>query len=171
MNRRITFRLSLLAALVLASTTALSMLSGAARAQTAKDLVGTWKIVSSVSTAADGTKTANFGPHGIGNIIYESNGRFTAVQINPDIPKFASNNRAQGTPDENKAAVSGSLAEIGTYSVADKVITLKIEGCSYPNWTGTNQKRTIASLTADDMTLAFGGSFGGESETIWKRIK
>jgi hypothetical protein len=156
----------------LASTAMLGMLSSAAHAQTtAKDLVGVWQIASNVTTLPDSRTIQSFGPHGIGNQIFLSNGRFTAVQVNPDMPKFKSNNRAQGTADENKAAVIGGLAEFGTYSVADNVITLHIEGCTYPNWIGTDQKRNITSFTGDEMNLAFGGSFGGQSKLTWKRIK
>ncbi|MFM0136318.1 lipocalin-like domain-containing protein [Caballeronia grimmiae] len=56
-----------------------------------------------------------------------SNGHFAWVIVNPDTPKFASGNRAQGTADENKTAVLGGLAFFGTYSVKDKVSYLKIE--------------------------------------------
>jgi hypothetical protein len=31
--------------------------------------------------------------------------------------KFASNNRNEGTPEENKAIVQGSIAHFGTYTV------------------------------------------------------
>ena len=57
MNRRNIFSLSAITGLGLASTAILGMLSGAAYAQTAKDLVGTWQYVSSVNTAPNGTKT------------------------------------------------------------------------------------------------------------------
>jgi hypothetical protein len=135
----------------LASTAMLGMLSGAAHAQTAKDMVGTWQLVSSVGTAADGTKTNGFGPHGMGIAIFESNGRFALVLINPDVPKFTSNNRAQGTPDENKAVVTGSIAYFGTYSIADKVLTEKIVASTYPNYNGTEQKRDITAFNGDEM--------------------
>jgi hypothetical protein len=156
----------------LASTAMLGMLSGAAHAQTAKDLVGTWQMVANVNTAANGTKTDAFGPHGIGIAIFESNGHFAVLNNNPDVPKFTSNNRGQGTPDENKAVVIGNLDYFGTYSVADKVLTVKIEGGTYPNWIGTDQKRTIISLTADDLKYSVAvPTIGGQSEVDWKRIK
>jgi hypothetical protein len=44
------------------------------------------------------------------------------------LPKLASANRGQATPEENKAIVEGSLAYYGTYSVsdADKMITVHL---------------------------------------------
>lgn len=77
----------------------------AAAAQTAKDLVGTWINISNVNIRQDGSRVDAFGPKGTGLAIFASNGRFAIVNINPDTPKFASNNRAQGTSEENKAAV------------------------------------------------------------------
>ena len=56
----------------LASTAMLGMLSGPAHAQTAKDLVGTYQLVSAVSTAADGTKTNAYGPNPVGIAIFDS---------------------------------------------------------------------------------------------------
>jgi uncharacterized protein (DUF2147 family) len=146
-------------------------LSGAAVAQTAKDLVGTWTMVSNVNTRADGSKIDVWGPHGKGIAIFESNGRFAIVNVNPDTPKFASNNRSTGTPDENKATVQGSLSLFGTYSVDGKVITYKIEGSSYPNWTGTEQKRNVTSFTGDELHYTLPGSIGGTSDNVWRRVK
>jgi hypothetical protein len=72
-----------------------------AAAQTAKDLVGTWTNVSNVNVRQDGTRVNQFGPKGTGLVIFESNGRYSIINFNPDVPKFASNNRAQGTTAEN----------------------------------------------------------------------
>jgi hypothetical protein len=73
---------------------------GPAIAQTAKDLVGTWTNVANVNIRQDGTRVNVFGPNGKGLAIFDSNGRFAIVNVNPDTPKFAANNRAQGTPTE-----------------------------------------------------------------------
>ena len=102
---------------------------------------------------------------------FDDKGRFVIVNARPDLPKFASNNRNQGTPDENKAIVQGSLSLFGTYSVADKVITYKVEASSWPGWTGTEQKRTIISFTGDELTYTLAGSIGGTSETKIRRLK
>jgi hypothetical protein len=171
MNLRSIFSLSAMTGLGLAATAILGMWSGAAHTQTAKDLVGTWQMSANVNTAADGTKSDAYGPHGIGSAIFESNGRFAIVIINPDVPKFTSNNRAQGTPDENKAVVTGSLAYFGTYSIADKVVTMKVDGSTYPNSRGTDEKLTIISLTGDDLKWALAVSQGGQNQSTWKRIK
>ena len=146
-------------------------LPGAALAQTAKDLVGTWTNTSNVNVRVDGTRTDVFGANGKGTIIFDSTGHYASVTLNADIPKFASGNRNTGTPEENKAVVQGSLAHFGTYTVADKVITLKVEGSTWPAWAGTEQKRTIVSFTGDEIKWTLPASIGGTGEVGWKRVK
>ena len=94
-----------------------------------------------------------YGPNPKGIVIYTSDGHFALVNARSDLPKLASNSRARGTPEEDKAVVEGSLAYFGTYSVneADKVITPKVEGSTFANMIGTDQKRIITSLTADEL--------------------
>ena len=141
-------------------------------AQTAKDLVGTWTNVSNVNIRQDGSRVDVFGPRGTGLAIFESNGRFAIININPDTLKFASNNRAQGTPEENKAAVLGGIALFGTYTLgADKVINFKVEGSTYPNWTGTDQKRNVSSFATDEFKWTLPASIGGTAEVTWRRVK
>jgi len=154
------------------ATLALASLPTAAIAQTAKDLVGTWQLVSNVNIRQDGSKVDLFGPNPKGIAIFEANGNFAIINLNPAVPKFASNNRAQGTPAENKAAVEGSIALFGTYAVgADKVISFKVEGSSYPNWSGTEQKRNVAGFTGDEFKWTLPASVGGTAEVAWKRLK
>lgn len=147
------------------------ILPGAAVAQTATDLVGTWSNVSNVNIRQDGSRADVFGPRGTGQAIFGSNGRFAIVNVNPDTPKFASNNRAQGTPEENKAAMLGGIALYGTYSVVNEVIVFKIDGSTYPNWTGTEQKRSVKTFAKDEFTWSLPASIGGTAEVTWKRLK
>ena len=124
------FRLAIVAAL--ASQAAMFSWS-TALAQSAGDVVGTWTLVSSV-TEKDGTKTDQFGSGAKGMMILDAEGHFMLTIIGPDLPKFASNNRAGGTPEENKAVVSKTIAMIGTYSVnsADKTLTFKVDSATFP---------------------------------------
>jgi hypothetical protein len=92
---------------------------------------------------------------------------------NGDLPKFASNSRTNGTADENKAVVQGSISHFGQYIVspADKSIVFHIELSTYPNFNGTEQKRSF-ELIGDELKYtvpAFSG--GGTAVAIWKRAK
>jgi hypothetical protein len=160
--------------LILCATTALgiAMLPGNAAAQTAKDIVGTWKQVTNINIAPDGRRSEPFGPNPNAIITFDANGRFVTVTTRPDVPKFGSNNRMQGTAEENKAMVQGGIAYFGTYSVVDKVIVEKVEGSTWPNWTGSEQKRPIISLTGDEMKVSVPvASLGGTGEVTFRRVK
>jgi hypothetical protein len=58
----------------------------------------------------DGKKTDLYGPDPQGRIVFDPDGRISFIVTRSDLPKFASNNRQAGTPEENKAIVQGSLA-------------------------------------------------------------
>ena len=141
----------------------------AVKTLTARDMVGSWSLESDVSTTPDGHELLPFGPTPRGLAIFNPDGRFAIVLSRPDLPRFASDNRMKGTAAENEAIVRGSFAFFGTYSVADGVIVQHIEGGTWPEWVGTDQKRTITSFAKDEQTWTTVPSFGGKSELRWSR--
>jgi hypothetical protein len=170
MTRRNAFRL---AGAVAWSALAAAVLSPPVAAQSASDIVGTWTLVSSV-TERDGVKTDQFGNGAKGMLVLDGSGHFMLTIIGPDLPKFASNNRAGGTPEENKAVVSKSIAMFGEYSVStsDKTLTFKVDSATFPNWNGTEQKRLLAPIEADVLKYVTPtASSGGVGTVTWKRIK
>ncbi|HYC16507.1 MAG TPA: lipocalin-like domain-containing protein [Pseudolabrys sp.] len=134
------------------------------------DLVGVWSLQSDVTVTSDGRKLWPFGPNPKGIAIFDGTGHFAIVTSRPDLPKFASDNRMQGTAEENEAIVRGSIAFFGTYSVKDDVIVQHIEGGTWPSWVGTDQNRTITSFANDEQTWTTIPSFGGKSELRWRRV-
>jgi Lipocalin-like domain len=87
-------------------------------------------------------------------------------------PKFASNNRLQGTPEENKAAVHGCNPHWGRYAVTeDGAILFKIAHAMFANWEGTEQKR-LYTIKGDELTYKVPtASGGGTAQLVWKRAK
>ena len=139
-------------------------------AQTAKDLVGSWTLVSAV-TEREGVKSDIFGPTAKGALVFDARGRYTITFISPELPKFAANNRAAGSPEENKAVVVGSLAHFGTYTVdeADKSFTFHIECSTYPNWSSSTQRRAF-SVAGNELAYTDpNASAGGRARVIWRR--
>jgi hypothetical protein len=137
-------------------------------------LVGAWTVVSSDNVAPDGSKRQLFGSNPTGIVILDASGRYAQILVRPGRPKFASNNRLQGTAEENKAAQEGAVAHHGTWTVneADKTVVLRIETAVYPNQDGTEAKRSISSLTADELKWTNPASgAGGTTETVWRRAK
>lgn len=167
MRKRSSFALVLLASILLVAGT-----MAAQQLPTAKQLAGTWKLVS-ITIEKSGQKTDMYGPNPQGITIFDRNGHFSRLISRSDVSKFASNNRLAGTPEENKAAVQGSIAYFGTYScnAADKSCMVHIEGSSFPNWVGVDQKRLL-TLSGDELREANSApSTGtGSAQVVWKRV-
>jgi Lipocalin-like domain len=145
----------------------------AAQQKTLKEqLVGTWAFVSTTGKLADGTPAWGSGPKGL--LIFTDNGRYSSIITRTGVPKFAAKNRMQGTPDENKAAVQGSIASFGTFMVdeANKSFTVRYEGSTYPNNEGAEQTRPF-TITGDELKVInpASSSTGGQSELTYKRAK
>src|SRR5204862_204186 len=122
MKRLGILNLSLISALALATVPA------AAQQKTLKEqIIGTWNIVSSDSTTPDGKKEQVFGPNPKGILIFDANGQTVQIIVNPAVPKFKVDNRLKGTSEENTAAVRGTTATFGTYTVdeASKTIIVR----------------------------------------------
>ena len=136
-----------------------------------QQLVGNWLVVAQ-SVEKDGKKIERFGSTPKGIFMFDGNGRFAAMLMRSDLPKFASNNAMAGTDEENKAVVQGSIAFYGTWSIPeapDTVIT-RIEGSSYPNWDGLEQKRSMV-IAGDELRLCVTAAIGGTSCMVAKRVK
>jgi len=140
-----------------------------------EQLVGAWTLVSAESVRPDGSRAPAFGPNPRGTMIFSNDGHFTLVQMRAELPKIAANSRDQGTPEENKAIVQGSIAYFGTYSInePEKVINLKLAGTTFSNLlAGGDQKRIITSLTQDELKFTNPKSPSGVTlEVVWKRAK
>jgi len=68
--------------------------------------------------------------------------------------------------------VQGSICYFGRYTIdeAAKAFIFHLEGCSFPNWTGTDQKRSF-SLAGDELTWSGVGSSGRPFHNVWKQAK
>ena len=88
------YRIALLTTVTLASFA----LPSIAAAQSAKDIVGTWTLVSSEITMPDGKKTPGFGTKPTGMLVFTEDGHFIYLYTRSDLPKIASNSRATTTP-------------------------------------------------------------------------
>jgi Lipocalin-like domain len=137
-----------------------------------RQLVGTWTYVSSTAKLPDGTPL--WGPNPRSLLIFTDNGRFSWQVFRSDRPHVGSNDRRDATADENKAIMQGSLAYFGTYSVneADKTLMSRIEGATFPNSEGEEQKRIITRLTADELRYSNPETtLGASVEAVWRRVR
>jgi hypothetical protein len=138
-----------------------------------EQLTGTWIIVSTDQTAPDGTKHQLFGPNPKGILVLDATGQYAQIIVRPGRPKFKANNRQEGTPDENQAAVQGTTATFGTWSVDEgsKTLMVRIESGMYPNQDGTESKRPV-SVSGDELKITNPATASGmKSDNVWRRAK
>jgi hypothetical protein len=161
--------------LTIGAVAGLGLLPRAAAAQQKslrEQIVGTWTLVSWVLTRPDGTKNYRFGNNPKGINMFGSDGRYSLIIVQPDLPKLASNDATKATAEEAQAIVRGSIAYFGTYDVdeASKTLTLQLDGTTLANQLGLPQKRKIDAISADEMRYSNAIAVGGGSiEVAWKR--
>ena len=137
-----------------------------------EQLMGAWTIVSATSKLPDGTLA--WGDNPLGLLVFTSSGHYSTQLMRSDLPKYASNNRAKGTPEEYKAIAMGSVANYGTYSVdeANKSFTISYDGSTFPNRKGIKETRPFV-IEGDELRITNPApSTGGEtSQLIYRRAK
>jgi hypothetical protein len=149
----------------------LALLPGNAGAQQKplkEQLVGTWKLVSADS--------AVFGQNPKGILVFDGNGNYSLTIVRSDFPKFAASTVNKGTAEEYKAVMTGMITSFGTYSLNEgaKTIMTHVEGSSFPNLFGGEQKRIISSLTGDELRYTNPTAVVGApsaAETVWRRAR
>ncbi len=139
----------------------------------AKQIQGAWTLVS-IYNEQDGKKIEPFGSQPRGSLILTPNGRFSMILMKANLPRFAANNRMQGTAEENQAVVQGSLVYFGTYAVASEkehTVNMHVEGSTFPNFTDQDQKRVMI-VKGDELHVTSPTStIGGVAYVVWKRAK
>lgn len=91
-------------------------------------------------------------PHGI--VIFTPDGRCVVEIFRSDRKKFASNDRAAGTPEEYKDAIMSTSGHFGHYvvDVEKSTISFKVDRASFPNWDDTTR---VGTFTLTGGTLAW----------------
>jgi hypothetical protein len=180
MNRHTTLAMTTTALLCLAVGLSASV-SLAQQKSLKEQLVGTWTLVSSDQVRRDGSKLQQFGANPKGINVFNANGHFflmiassgSLLMASADNPKIVSID-----PKTNFEEFGGlnveSIAYYGTYIVneTEKVAILHIDASTFPNQVGTDQKRTITSLTADELKYNIPAAMpGGQIHQAWKRAE
>jgi len=138
-------------------------------------LTGTWTLVSVTNIYPDGRKVYPYAENPQGMLMVDERGHY-AIQILKAIrPKVASGDKNVCTPEENAALVQGSNSHFGLYSIDDKTktITFNIEHASFPNWEGTQQKRSYSFVNNVLTYVVTQTTQGGQSviaEVAWKKL-
>lgn len=116
-------------------------------------LAGTWTLTAADRLKPDGARVRDYGAHPKGRLIIDAKGRYSLQIFDGDRPRVASGDKATSTAEEFASAVTGSSTHYGTVAVdtAAHVLVFRIEGASFPNWEGTEQRRKYA-LTAEALS-------------------
>jgi len=128
-------------------------LAGTAATAAEPSLTGTWTLTAADRLKPDGTRARDYGQHPKGRLIIDAQGRYSLQIFDGDRPRVASGDKRTATPEENAGAVLGSSTHYGTVAVdpAANVLVFRIEGASFANWEGTEQRRKYV-LTADSLS-------------------
>jgi len=139
-----------------------------APAPDAPPLAGTWIMESAYEVLADGTRVTNYGPHPDGLMMIDSAGRYSIQIYRRDRPNFRSGIKAQGDPNEFRAAVLGSSTHFGRVSTdaAGRKLVFEVEAASFPNWQGQRQVREY-SFRDGVLTYAVPASASGNGTIAW----
>lgn len=124
-------------------------------AQVSKEqIVGAWKLVSWTRVVGDTEEPGPLGPAATGLIMYTHDGYMCGEVMRPNRQKFASRVFLSGSLEEKAAAFESYSGYCARYEVdASKgVVTHSVEVSSYPNFTGTDQKRFV-SVSGDRMKI------------------
>jgi len=106
------------------------------------NVAGRWDLISGYLDN-HGQRIDVLGPHPGGMLILTEDLHFMVIVTNPDIPKFASGDRSNGTPEEYKRAVTSSLGVYGTYTVDENGDFLEqhVIGSTFRDMNGSSRGR------------------------------
>jgi Lipocalin-like domain len=173
MNRRVTLAMTTTTLLCLA--VGLSASNSLAQQKSLKEqLVGTWTLVSSDQVRPDGSKLKQFGANPKGIDVFDANGRFFVMIAGADNSQIAARDSAKANSEEIGGLIAESIAYYGTYTVNDEVnvISLHLDASTFPNQIGTDQKRAITSLTANELKYSSPAAISGvQVHQVWKRAE
>jgi len=128
------------------STACFALMPPSAYGQSLREqLLGTWTLVSLTRLVGDVEEPGLMGREAIGRIIFAPDGHMCFNAMRPNRSKFGSRDFQAGTPEEKTAAYDSYTGYCGRYEVneQERSVVVRVELSSYPNWTGTTQKRFV----------------------------
>ena len=141
-----------------------------------EQFIGTWRLISSEFRRSNGEVTYPMGINVAGMLMYDADGHMSAQIMRVDRNVFSMGDQFKGTPEEIKSAYEGYVAYFGAYEVNEEksTITHHVEGSSFPNWVGTDQRRFF-KFQGNRLTVSTPPTpFGGDQVTAlltWERAQ
>ena len=159
--------------LIAASSALMAAAPSPAAQQQPLSLEGSWTMDSAYEILADGRRVTNYGEHPAGLMMVDGSGRYTIQIFRLDRPKFRAGVKAQGEPDEYRAAVLGSSTHFGHVRIDGDKLLFDVEAASFPNWEGQRQVRQF-TYADGILTYAVPASASGNGTiawSVWRRAR
>jgi hypothetical protein len=137
-------------------------------------LVGTWKLVSAVSTPSNGERSETpYGPSPIGFLTYTADGRVTALISHGGRKALSVGGGALALTEEQAEAFKTFLAYGGRYTLSGDTVTHNVEISSIQNYVGKDLVRSV-KFQGDQIILVTPPTLvNGKIQTvelIWRRL-
>jgi hypothetical protein len=142
----------------------------------ARQLLGTWRLISRVVTLEDGTavQDAGLGKTPTGYLVYDSSGHVAAQLMRADRPMAIDCGTSGPAPTDNSQSINGYDAYFGTYTIdeTNHTVTHHLEGALAAVDVGKNLVREF-QVSADQLTIVVRSSSPKEKQIrtlIWERV-
>lgn len=148
----------------------------------ASQVIGTYKVASAKEyepgeKERGGTGKDFYGTKPWGRLILAENGNYMLTVMVDGLPRFVDKNgkdigREDGSDEQNRKVVQGSIANFGTYKDSSGFLVLYIEKATYPNWDGIRQPRRY-HFSGDTLIYVVPNASSGGGRTAefkWKRM-
>jgi hypothetical protein len=128
----------------------------------------------SAQTERDGRTEPVYGERPNGMLTFTPEMRYIEVLTDSSVPPFASEVRGEGTDEENRAAMAGSIGMFGTYTVDSdgQFSGNRVEGATFPNWVGdvrtTDELRMV--VDGNRLTEDFTRPDGTRIAIVFERV-
>lgn len=133
-------------------------------------LLGAWRLVTWQSVDRDGTVSYPLGEDAVGRLTYTDRGHVSAQLVRTHVPRFASDDWREATPQERAAAWPDYFGYFGTFSIdtAAGTVVHHIESGWFPNLAGTRQVRHYRF--EDDRLVLDADTSWGRVRIVWEKL-
>lgn len=136
-----------------------------------RPLLGSWRLVSYEHVLPSGEVLRPFGDSPCGSIFYQADGHMSAQLSIGSPARFSSDDPLQAGAEEIAEAWHSYFGYWGSFEVnaGKNVVVHRVEGCSFPNWIGTEQVRHFRFDGPNRLVLET-ESPAGRYTVIWQKI-